>query len=181
MKNLVLLCAFSFLYLSCDSIKDDQNLPELFSDLEILEFGAIPEAFESGRIAGDDENVEINLYLEVKSNKSEFPDVIYLNGLEMVQKSLSQPNQRTASRLNTLQYGSVETVTIPGRSFNDLTQSTDNSNPYIPNGLEIGCKKFDVVLRGEDCLGDICPDKSILGGRTWFCICMKECHWLWKS
>ncbi len=181
MKNFVFAFSFTLLCFSCDIIKDDQNLPEQFSDLEIIEFGAIPSTIESGRIADDNEEVEISLYLEIKSNKGEFPDVIYLNGLEMTPKTLSQPDQRTANRLNNLQYGSLETLKITGNTYNDLTQSTDNSNPYIPNGIEIGCKKFDVVFRGEDCLGDTCPDKSILGGRTWFCICMKECHWLWKS
>lgn len=34
----------------------------------------------------------------------------------------------------------------------------------------------DVVAVGSKCFGETCPNKSFLGGQTWFCICTKNCE-----
>lgn len=35
--------------------------------------------------------------------------------------------------------------------------------------------EIDAVPPGADCLGQKCPEKSFLGGNTWFCICTRNC------
>lgn len=35
--------------------------------------------------------------------------------------------------------------------------------------------EVDAVAPGADCLGQKCPEKSAFGGKTWFCICTRNC------
>ncbi|MGK7395722.1 MAG: hypothetical protein ACNS62_14175 [Candidatus Cyclobacteriaceae bacterium M3_2C_046] len=65
----------------------------------------------------------------------------------------------------------------------ELVQVFDEYNNLIeePDKIEIEIKcSFTIINPGTTCQGTICPNRSILGGRTWFCICTGLCTFNYK-
>lgn len=68
---------------------------------------------------------------------------------------------------------------IPGTQSQPPEKLSHNYNRELneePNLPEVSCT-LDVVSPGHECEGHgECPEESILGGDTWFCVCVSECE-----
>jgi hypothetical protein len=128
--------------------------------------------------------VDCDLLIDLKSVSQSFPDEVYLNGMPLIKTEITQANGRQSYVSDLQTYRTLDPVSIPAREIPNIS-----GNPQLlptdgiiltPDKWEVGCK-FDVVLVGKKCNGETCPEKSLLGGRTWVCVCTWDCNFKWTS
>lgn len=84
----------------------------------------------------------------------------------------------------------VDDGTAGDRSAHDRTYSAIVDVSWLPLGAGDGADKtsalklecdVDIVRVGQECLNwGTCPSESLLGGPTWFCVCVEKCTIKWE-
>ncbi len=166
--------------MSCSTTKEEDAAPP-FSDVEIVSLmGSFTDDLSNMRIT-DETILNYEFELEINSVSGNYPDEIYVDGNPLLPSTQETSNGRVAGGpLFNRTYRSVSSVQITAKDLTGI--STQGGSPsLVQNGRGFWFKcSFDISLRGEQCMGNTCPDRSLLGGRTWFCICTSNCEVGWN-
>lgn len=156
MKKLLsigLLCT-SGLFLSCDV--QEQQEPKL-----------LPEFVSAKAAVFSDPSGKTSIqYLTIElSPDGAISDLLYVSGHQLLDDGLGYDRVKGDNI-----YSSVEAIVYDDGTSNGRVSQTET---------EIGCD-FDVVGVGSTCGdGNVCPEESMSGGSTWFCVCFYNCYFIW--
>jgi hypothetical protein len=165
----IVLLVFS---ISCDNEKyKSENLLELDEDLEIVDFEFILK--EDGMISGRFNRGDVlnyDLDLTVRSSSGTYPDGFLFRDARLLPVNDRNRDFRRYTTIEPISVGIEEISNI------DQFQGDEWKDRIDLDGISFDCK-VSFPKPGELCKnGQICPEKSIIGGRTWICLCVYDCR-----